>query len=85
MRRECGPASGWSGSGAGSHRRGQPALSKGACNPEDVTIGHLRLSGGRDLYVLGGGNHQIAPYHAARLKLIHGYSVLADPGHTCAG
>jgi hypothetical protein len=42
-------------------------------------------SGGRDLYVLGGGKHQIASYHAARLKLINGYAVLADPGHTCAG
>jgi len=42
-------------------------------------------SGGRDLYVLDGGKHQIAPYHAARLKLIHGYSALADPGQTCAG
>ena len=60
MRRECGPASGWSGSGADSHHRGEPALSKGACRPEDVTIGHLVSSGGRDLYVLGGGKYQIA-------------------------
>jgi hypothetical protein len=60
MRRECGPASGWSGSGAGSHRRGQPALSKGACSPEDVTMDISVSSGGSDLYVLGGGKHQIA-------------------------
>ncbi len=24
-------------------------------------------------------------YHAARVKLIPGYSALADPGQTCAG
>ncbi|HWG60626.1 MAG TPA: hypothetical protein VG253_02835 [Streptosporangiaceae bacterium] len=45
----------------------------------------ISVSGGRDLYVLGRGKHQIASYHAARLKLIHGHTVLVDPGHTCAG
>jgi hypothetical protein len=65
MRRECGPASGWSGFrvvrlGGWFPSPGQRALSKGACSPEDVTIGISVSSGGRDLYVLGGGQYQIA-------------------------